>query len=357
MQEEQPSLIYIVKPEEVPSLPRSANSYPNFTVPGTSDMKAAAPSATAADATKPTLSGIGLRIATMFATRAAQAVVPGGLPISTLVAVATYSPAIMQIFTKGKDEIPKELQKELEKQGTEDVEAFMREHACSRQMAEEADLIFPPGHPQIGIIYRRHPLAGIKSANKARVYIPAERYDEVLLEEREAELLRLLVHLGATQISITKNRRTANSSKLGATLSVTGPAANGEIASDAKTRKTTDEDQTRVFELAGKTWHHGEVVDRSSFAWASFEPSWDALIVAREIGGCTQADLEVREITTFSSDRSIAVQIAASVAKANAGVATGSTIEEESFYLIRAAFGRPISRAEELTLATAGTAG
>ncbi|MGF6872212.1 hypothetical protein [Paraburkholderia sp. MM5477-R1] len=357
MRKEQPNLIYIVKPEEVPSPPKSSESYPNFTILGASDLKAAAASAIATDVIKPTLTGIGLRIATMFATRAALAVVPGGLPISVLVAVATYSPAIMQFFTKGKDEIPKDLQKELEKQGTEDVEAFMREHAWSLKMVEEADLIFPPGHPQIGMLYRRHPLAGVKSTNKLRVYIPAERYDEILLEEREAELLRLLVHLGATQISITKKRRTTNLSKLSATLSASVPAANGEIAADGTTKKTTDDNQTRVFELAGKTWHHGEAVDRSSFAWASFEPSWDALIVAREIGGCTQADLEVREITTFSSDRSVTAQIAANVAKANAGVANSSTSEEENIYLIRAQFSRPISRAEELKLATAGAAG
>lgn len=226
MRKEQPNLIYIVKPEEVPSPPKSSESYPNFTILGASDLKAAAASAIATDVIKPTLTGIGLRIATMFATRAALAVVPGGLPISVLVAVATYSPAIMQFFTTGKDEIPKDLQKELEKQGTEDVEAFMREHAFSLKMVEETDLIFPPGHPQIGMLYRRHPLAGVKSTNKLRVYIPAERYDEILLEEHEAELLRLLVHLGATQISITKKRRTTNLSKLSATLSASVSAAN-----------------------------------------------------------------------------------------------------------------------------------
>ncbi|MFT4511001.1 hypothetical protein [Caballeronia sp. 15711] len=293
MPNELPNLIYIVKPVDVPQPPKASETYPNFTIPGNAEAKVASTTSTQ-DSLKPALTGLTLRMASLFAARAALSVTAIGLPITLLVAVATYSPAIMQLFAKNKGELPKELEEGLEKLGKEDVEAFMRDHAYSIQMAEQDGLIFPPGHPQIGKVYQRHPLAAVKSANKAHIFIPAERYDELLLEEREAELLRLLVHLGATKISIAKKRRMTKSSKIEATISGSAPVVGGDIAAAGTSQWATDNADTRMFELAGKEWQFGEILDRSQFAWASFEPSWDALIVAREIGGCMQADLGKR---------------------------------------------------------------
>lgn len=341
MRNEHLNLIYIVKPEDVPQQSKPSDTYPNFTVPGNAEIKVGSVLG-AQELFKPALSGLTLRMATLFAARAALAVTPIGLPITLLVAVATYSPAVMQLFTKNKGELPKEVEENLEKLGKADVESFMRDHAYSIQMAEQDGLIFPPGHPQIGKVYQRHPLAAVKSANKVHVFIPAEQYDELLLEEREAELLRLLVHLGATKISIAKKQRTTRSSKFEATISATGPVGGGDIAAAATSQKSTENADTRVFELAGKEWRFGETLDRSHFAWADFEPSWDALIVAREIGGCLQADLEVREITTFSSDRNLTASVAANLYKGSAGVGATSNNEEDNVYLVKAQFGAPL---------------
>jgi hypothetical protein len=340
MRNEHPNLIYIVKPEDVPQPPKTSDTYPNFTIPGNAEVKVA-PTTSAQDLLKPALTGLTLRMATLFAARAALSVTPVGLPITLLVAVATYSPAIMQLFTKNKGELPKDIEEGLEKIGKEDVEAFMRDHAYSIQMVEQDGLVFPPGHPQTGKVYQRHPLAAVKSATKAHIFIPAERYDELLLEEREAELLRLLVHLGATKITIAKKRRMTRSSKFEGTVSGSAAVVGGDIAAAGTSQWATDNADTRVFELAGKEWRHGETLDRSQFAWASFEPSWDALIVAREIGGCLQADLEVREITTFSSDRNLTASVAAKLYKGSAALGATSDNEEENFYLVKAQFGTP----------------
>ncbi|MGB3511853.1 MAG: hypothetical protein WBA93_21975 [Microcoleaceae cyanobacterium] len=55
------------------------------------------------------------------------------------------------------------------------------------------DFDFPPGHPLPGKLYRAHPLK-----SKSNKYIPIEVFDSLLYAEREAELIRLLVDLGAT---------------------------------------------------------------------------------------------------------------------------------------------------------------
>ncbi|QYD69025.1 hypothetical protein KZJ38_01085 [Paraburkholderia edwinii] len=338
MSKQLPNLIYIVKPEEVPQSSNAAETYPNFTIPGVT------PTVDTQPHIRPAPSDIALSSTAALAARAAlTTVAPVGLPVSLLVAVATYSPAIMQLFTKNKEELPKEIESQLEKVGDEDVQAFMREHAYSLQMTEQDDLMFPPGHPQIGKVYQRHPLAKVKSANKERVFIPAEQYDKLLLEEREAELLRLLVHLGATSISIAKRRRVTKSSKFEVNVSGSAPIASADIAATQASKTAMDDADTRVFELVGKGWRSGETLDRSLFAWAAFEPSWDALIVAREIGGCTQAELEVRETSIFSSDRNLTSAVAAKLYKANAGGGIASEKEEESVYIVKTQFAAPLS--------------
>ncbi|CAJ6041913.1 Uncharacterised protein [Burkholderia pseudomallei] len=313
-------------------------------------MDTQSPTAKVVDIVKPTLTRAGFSLAAMLAARTALSATPLGVPISLFVAAASYSPAIVQLFSKSKDELPKELENELEARGKEDIEAFMRNHAWSVQMADDAGLSFPPGHPRIGTAYRQHPLASVTSAKKAHVYIPAEQYEAILLQEREAELIRLLVHLGATKISISKKRRTSTASKRAATLTASASFASGDVTVDKTDTNTVDEDQVRIFELTGKSWQHGDTLDRTHFAWASFEPSWDALIVAREIGGCLQADLEVRERTTFSSDwRITAALMTKQVFNGNAAVSASDSDDEEHAFFVRATFGRPVRRADTCT--------
>ena len=63
------------------------------------------------------------------------------------------------------------------------------------------DFDFPPGHRLPGKLYRAHPLK-----SKSNKYIPIEVFDSLLYAEREAELIRLLVDLGATKITIKEKK-------------------------------------------------------------------------------------------------------------------------------------------------------
>ncbi|MFT4511320.1 hypothetical protein [Caballeronia sp. 15711] len=51
--------------------------------------------------------------------------------------------------------------------------------------------------------------------------------------------------------------------------------------------------------------------------------------------------LEVREITTFSSDRNLTASVAAKLYKGNAALGATSDNEEENIYLVKAQFGSP----------------
>ncbi|MEL6382635.1 MAG: hypothetical protein AAFQ89_09195, partial [Cyanobacteria bacterium J06626_18] len=61
---------------------------------------------------------------------------------------------------------------------------------------------FPPGHPILGQIYRKHPLSTQQNS-----YYPINAYFPLLFEERKQAFLRLLETLGATQIVISSVNR------------------------------------------------------------------------------------------------------------------------------------------------------
>ena len=108
----------------------------------------------------------------------------------------------------------------------------------------------------------------------------------------------------------------------------------GNLSSDS----TLDDLDLREFELAGRPWAGGDRVDRSKFGWLAFEPSWGAVVAAREIGQCTKAAIEIREETTFASEKRFSTELKA---KIGGRAANGSSLREQMQgrnYLIKAEF-------------------
>jgi hypothetical protein len=329
------NLLYIVEPQDVPPY------RPNFTMSGFKSDPAVQVSP------EESLGAIGAGLSAATAAGAAAGavkIVAGalggpllGLPASLLISAAVSSPVVARIFTKDKEHLPKEL----DSQEQEALGAFMRRHAYSIQMAKDASFKFPPGHPQVGQVYKQHPLADVPAAGKADIYIPSDKYDELLLQEREAELLKLLVHLGATRVVISKKHSASSSQKIDGSIS--GGSKNiGEAKIGASSEATTGivDLDTREFELDGREWKEGDKLDVTQFAWVHFEPSWNALIDAREIGGCTKAALEVRENTTFSSDRGLAIKVKSKLYGAAVSTNVTNELEEEKAFFVKAEFGK-----------------
>lgn len=313
-------LIYIVEPEDIiPS--HTENEYvPNFTIPSHAIGGAISAGIASGSIAKSILLGVPLL----------------SLPTALVVAAASTSPLISQMLTKDKTA---ELPADIENAERNEMEVFLRKNAITESKASELGFQFPPGHPVIGQAYKLHPLASLNDVRKQDVYIPQDKYDSLLLEEREAELLKLLVFLGATKIALTKRKLGSNSTHVSGSVSTSANViAEAGINTSISERKNNHDDNTRIFELSGKPWKYGDKLDRSQFAWVGFEPSWEALIVAREIGGCAKATLEIRENTSFSSDKSLAAKVKAKIYGGDMSLNAENFVEEEKCYLVQAEF-------------------
>ncbi|SDY04886.1 hypothetical protein [Pseudomonas sp. NFACC08-1] len=224
------------------------------------------------------------------------------------------------------------------------VAAYVQHHSLSRRQAKDAGYRFQPGHPVVGKAYRRHPLSDYSTPDNGNLYIPSDSYDAILLEERESELIKLLVHLGATKISITKKAsdKTRNTVTADASVQV-GPAGGGDISYTSKSERDTDTLDTREFSLSGRPWNANSKVDREDFFWLSYEPSWKAVVFAREVGGCLTASLEIKENTSFSTDKNFELSVKAKLVEAGTQAGLSSLSGEEKTYFVRAEF-TPVNR-------------
>lgn len=310
-----PELLYIVDPEDMPVRPGDA--YPNFTIPGQDSL------VTSAQLTPggAILSGIGKALPLV------------ALPFGLVTAAVVVSPILAGQFMKAKAEAAAKLE-DIQKA---ELEKFMVNHATTISLAREQGLRFPPGHPQVGIAYKRHPLANVDS-QKENVYIPYEKYDAILMEEREAELLKLLVHLGATKIVITRTTSRSEDNSATVQVSANAKAVEGHVSVDTSSKAESRLLDTREFLLSGKHWNEGDKLDTSRFAWVHFEPSWEAMVVARELGGCLKAALEIRENTSFSTNKALSVSVRSLVYGGNVAVDIQSQANEEKVYYVQAEF-------------------
>lgn len=227
------------------------------------------------------------------------------LPGALVFAAVSAMPSLISLLSDDKDE---DKASKAEKERL--LAAFVERATFSPQQARDEGYRFQPGHPMSGKSYRRHPLADFSGSESEHLYIPNEAYDAHVLEERESELIRLLVSLGATRISITKTTINTKSGHFNAGASVeAGPlmAADTNFASDS--RHASDMSDARIFCLNGYAWNPSQKINPKDFFWLAFEPSWKAVLFAREYGGCTEASLDLKENTSFSEDKSIELTI------------------------------------------------
>lgn len=257
------------------------------------------------------------------------------VPVSLLLGAIAGGGYLAAKIVKEKSSI----QTSIDEHGKKELNDFLFNHGITVAMAKEFGFIFPPGHPKVDMLYKRHPLADVFGANKNNVYIPYDKYDDILLAERESELLKLLVHLGATKITITHNFTEVDSVDTkgeirGGAKAVGGIELSGATSSEGRGSSL----DKRVFSLAGKKWKDGDKLSREKFSWVDFEPSWEALIVAREVGGCTRAALDIRENTSFSSDNSFSVKVESAVYSALASAGINTKANREKVYFVEAEF-------------------
>lgn len=153
------------------------------------------------------------------------------------------------------------------------------------------ELDFPPGHPIPGRFYRVHPLK-----DKINRYIPEEIFDYILYKERESELIKILVDLGATDICIQEISSNALQGIIEGKTTLIG-AGGGNIETKGEKEKSNSAD--RIIKLNPKNWS-SENFKSDEYSWLPYEPDWESIVHARLKGGCISSSIELTSDTSFS---------------------------------------------------------
>lgn len=331
-------LIYIVEDHFASDTSQQNDSgyTPNFTLSGQN---------TTPQTGKTAYSGVA--VATAAAAAASSFLIPI-LPISMIIGAAATAAGVAgagaSLIAKDRSSTTDESATALAiAEETRLLTAYVQRHSLSRTQARESDYRFQPGHPVVGKAYRKHPLSDYSNPDNRNLYIPSDSYDAILLEERESELVKLLVQLGATKISITKKVSDKTRDSISAKASVqVGSMGGGAVSYVGKTEYDTDSLDTREFSLTGKPWNVDSKVDRENFFWLSYEPSWKAVVFAREVGGCLTASLEIKENTSFSTDKNLELSVKAKLVEVGAQAGISNLETGEKTYFVKAEFA-PVS--------------
>lgn len=211
-------------------------------------------------------------------------------PLPTAIA-RTVAPAIYSLYQRlmsNDESVTKE-----ELMGSAELfDSQLQKISLGVSEAKEEGYIFQPGHPQINRAYILHPLSDFDE-NKKNIYIPSDSLDDTLLQERESEMIKLFVTLGATTIRFEKEGSGDAKKVVKGGAQIGLPEGSADIGiSIASTSDNLNADK-RTIKLSGKDWCRDSRIDKSIFSWLPFEPSWEAIVFAREHGGCTSANLEL----------------------------------------------------------------
>ncbi|MBF7978682.1 MULTISPECIES: hypothetical protein [Rahnella] len=247
------------------------------------------------------------------------------LPIKLIGFAATVSPMVLNLFSNKENNDVK-----ITKEDAKILDAALNKYSLTIDETKGRKLRFPPGHPIVGLFYRLHPLEKINS-DKERLYIPDDYYEELLLQEREAELLDILINLGATKIKIIKenNKNSNRFSHVESVMELSGTVpVTVEGGINNRLNQQDYNDEVRLFELVGKKWKTGDQLNRKEYSWLPFQPQWGSLIVAREIGGCIKAAVEMTSRSVFSADVSAKAKLQSHIVSANAELKIESVEEE-----------------------------
>lgn len=257
----------------------------------------------------------------------------GLVPFPLLTGAAILAPLLANALSS------KDASEEISKENADFLLDFIKRHSFTIKNALERGFKFPPGHPRVGESYRLHPLAKHSTLSKQDLYIPEQNFDDLLFEERESELLSILVHLGAVEVEIVKYitnlTERARSVNIGAGVDLVGEAR--IEGSDGASNENNDKN-LRIFTLRGKPWVYGNKIDRSDYAWLNFEPSWNALITAREIGDCTSATLEIKEVSRNDTNREIAMNLKAKIYSADGSLKLSDKDLKKTSYMVKVRF-------------------
>lgn len=161
-----------------------------------------------------------------------------------------------------------------------------------------SELLLPPGHPREDVCYVAHPA-------HPRRYLPMGKFHRRVFEHKFAEAIRLLKHLGATKITVNKEKGWGK--EFAAEASVGIPQAGME----AETNKESSSDSSLEYnaELEG----HDNPTLPENLVWYPHEPIWKEVAEGRMKFGQKEFSLEVR----YTEDYGINAELSSDVQDAD----------------------------------------
>ena len=263
-------------------------------------------------------------------------------PLGMVMAAVTSATPIIMEYLKDKPE-DKDCN---ENDASEIAKNYINQRAITESIADELGFKFQPGHPQINIEYALHPLANYNK-NYNDLYIPIDSFNEILYEERESELIKLLVALGATKITITTRENFNHQFNLHLSTeaeTTIGGNKQGKIEGQYDRSQMEDNKKERVYELSGKKVKHNDDINSLKLTWLDHEPTWKSLVDARLVGACRKAELELKEKTSFSSKNGASLSLGSALFNASSELSQHKLNDKERTHSIKIEFNELIQQ-------------
>ncbi|MCS4180171.1 hypothetical protein GGQ07_001611 [Salinibacter ruber] len=185
-----------------------------------------------------------------------------------------------------------------------------------------SEMNLKPGHPRKNLLYAAHPC-------DPRTYVPAADFHRLTFEHKFAEVLRLLMHLGASNIEVEHVRGWGHD--FAGRLSAGIPQAGVEASTDVEARSSSEDRILYHAELDG----NDDPALPDDLIWYPHEPTWQSVAEGRLDFGLRDFSLKLQYADDYGVNADLKVDAE------NAGFELGGSFEkhESTTWSIEGTFG------------------
>ena len=158
------------------------------------------------------------------------------------------------------------------------------------------NLVFPPGHPQKRCVYVGNPV-------NPKSYFPLAEVHRMMLESKFAEIISILMFLGAESIKVERIRGMGSEITIKCDVGLPiGDAVGGKVS------REFNEEKSYIFEAKLNPSHKPKMP--SNLVWYQFEPTWQVISNGRIEHGLQNFVLNVTYLENYgiTTDLNLAVK-------------------------------------------------
>lgn len=160
--------------------------------------------------------------------------------------------------------------------------------------SESAKLLFPPGHPQDGVLYVGHPTVH-------EIYYPTAQFHRLTFEHKFSEAIELLMALGAIEIDV--EHQVGWGKEFSTNLNVPAGKAGEQVGTTAG--GDTEKQRHLLFQISLEGTSDPSVPDE--LVWYPHEPTWQQVARARIKYGMKSFSLSLQYENDFGINADLEV--------------------------------------------------